>query len=368
MSVYKRGGVYWYKFLFQGQLIRESAKTNSKTVAREAERVRRRELEVALNRIPKRERTPLFATAAREWLASKSGLAAKSLERFRHHVLTLCAEFGHRLVCDIIVDDIMNLRGKRLSAGLAPRTINYEISALRGILKSQGFWSSISDELDRRGIKKLSERHDVGRAISPADERKFLNAIAASRSPALLPLFVVAMDTGLRASESRSLRRRDLSLVWENGAIKEGALIVPKSKTEAGTGRLVPLTSRACATLTLWLCRFPNAGEESYVFPRHRVGVGGNGHQPFIWDIALDQPIGEWKKAWRLACRVAGVRYRWHDCRHSFVSRLAENPGVSEGDHQIPGRTREQADAGALQSHPDPSQARSDRSSECGKF
>jgi hypothetical protein len=146
MSVYKRGGTYWYKLLFQGQLIRESAKTNSKTVAREAERARRRELELALNRIPKRARTPLFGIAAREWLASKNGLAPKSLERFRHHVATLSAEFGQRLVCDtrprwrskspwtsrcIGVDDILNLRGARISAGLAPRTVNYEISALR---------------------------------------------------------------------------------------------------------------------------------------------------------------------------------------------------------------------------------------------
>jgi hypothetical protein len=55
MSVYKRGGTYWYKFLFQGQLIRESTKTNSKNVAREAERARRRDLELGFNRITKRE-------------------------------------------------------------------------------------------------------------------------------------------------------------------------------------------------------------------------------------------------------------------------------------------------------------------------
>jgi hypothetical protein len=61
MSVYKRGETYWFKFLFQGQLIRESAKTNSKTVAREAERARRRELELAVNRVQRRERMPLFS-------------------------------------------------------------------------------------------------------------------------------------------------------------------------------------------------------------------------------------------------------------------------------------------------------------------
>jgi hypothetical protein len=70
MSVYKRGETYWFKFLFQGQLIRESAKSNSKTVAREAERARRRELELAISRIHRRERMPLFSVAAREWLAA----------------------------------------------------------------------------------------------------------------------------------------------------------------------------------------------------------------------------------------------------------------------------------------------------------
>jgi hypothetical protein len=69
--VYRRGRVWWYKFWFNGQLIRESANSGSKTVAREAEKARRRELELAVNRIPKRERVPLFSLAAQEWLAGK---------------------------------------------------------------------------------------------------------------------------------------------------------------------------------------------------------------------------------------------------------------------------------------------------------
>jgi len=38
----------------------------------------------------------------------------------------------------------------------------------------------------------------------------------------------------------------------------------------------------------------------------------------------------EWKNAWRTARAAAGLTYRWHDARHTFVSRLAENPHVSE--------------------------------------
>jgi len=40
--------------------------------------------------------------------------------------------------------------------------------------------------------------------------------------------------------------------------------------------------------------------------------------------------MGSWRNAWRLTCKAAGVRYRPHDMRHTFISRLAENPNVSE--------------------------------------
>jgi integrase len=85
-----------------------------------------------------------------------------------------------------------------------------------------------------------------------------------------------------------------------------------------------------CATLTIWLARFPDASADSYLFPRHRVGFAGNSRTPMIWGVDLTRPLGEWKKAWGIACGKVGVRYRWHDLRHTFISRLAENPNVSE--------------------------------------
>ena len=54
--IYKRGkqGTYWIRFRFAGRFVHESTRTTSKTVAREAERQRRRELEKKWNRIEKR--------------------------------------------------------------------------------------------------------------------------------------------------------------------------------------------------------------------------------------------------------------------------------------------------------------------------
>jgi integrase len=323
--LYKRGKVWWFKFRFEGQVIRESAKTASKTLARDAERARRRELETAINRIPRRERMPLFAAAAKDWLASRTALAANTLEAYGHFVGTLIEQFGTRLVCDIDDQDIAALQRKRLAEKKSARTVNFEVNVLRQILKTHGLWSALADK-----VKSLRERRDVGRAISLEDERKLLDAAKQSRSPALLPLLVLSLDSGLRASEVRSLRRKDLKLEWRDGLIHRGELTVPKSKTEAGTGRSVPLTSRVCAVLSLWLSRFSDAGSEGYVFPRYSVGIAGNSRKPNFSATDPSKPIGEWKKAWKIACRTAGLHYRWHDCRHTFVTRLAENPNVSE--------------------------------------
>ncbi|MGH9486978.1 MAG: tyrosine-type recombinase/integrase [Terriglobales bacterium] len=323
----KRGNVWWYRFQFQGRLIRESAKTGSKTLAREAERQRRQELARAYNRIPRRrERMPMLSDAANEWLAGKTGLAPKSYRAYKDRLVPLKAAFGERLVCDISLADIASYQAARLAAGMSARTINYDILALRGILKAHGLWAELQDR-----VKNLRVNQDVGRAISPEDESKIIAACGASPTPAILPLFIVAVDTGLRAAELRALRCSDLSAQWAGPEMTTAEVRVGKSKTEAGAGRVVPLSARARAVLAGWLVRLPDRRGSDYIFPRHRVGIGGNARRPVVRVVDAAQPMQEWKNAWASVCRSAGVHYRWHDCRHTFISRLAESPDVSEG-------------------------------------
>jgi hypothetical protein len=67
MSVFKRGKTWWYEFQFNSARVRESAKSASRTLAREAERSRRRQLEEAANGIVRRERPTLFPIVACRW-------------------------------------------------------------------------------------------------------------------------------------------------------------------------------------------------------------------------------------------------------------------------------------------------------------
>ncbi|MGC2209617.1 MAG: site-specific integrase [Candidatus Korobacteraceae bacterium] len=283
-------------------------------------------MEESFNRITKRTQMPLFKVAAGLWLSSKTGLVEKSIFEYRQRLKPVVAEFGGKLVSDITLQDLSEYQATRAAAGLSARTINYEVGCIRGVLKQHGQWAVLADR-----VRSLRERHDVGRAISTEDEQRLLAACQKSRTPTLLPLFVLSIDTGLRSSEVKALRRKDLTLEWKDGSIQSGQLMVPRSKTEAGTGRTVPLSNRVCAVLTQWIAHFAEASPESYLFPYHRIGLSGNKRATAIYDVQLGSKMGEWKSAWKTAGNTADVDYRWHDLRHTFISRLAENPNVSEG-------------------------------------
>jgi Phage integrase, N-terminal SAM-like domain len=131
MSVYKRGGVWWYKFKFAGQLIRESTKSTNRNIATAAERTRHAELENGFNRVGKRTRPQLFTVAAAQWLKSKTTLSPRSVKIEQLNLKHLEPVFGNLLLTDITADGIADYQTARKSEGAAPKTINLEFGTLR---------------------------------------------------------------------------------------------------------------------------------------------------------------------------------------------------------------------------------------------
>jgi hypothetical protein len=70
MAIYKRGGVWWYRFVFSGRHIQESTKSTRKTIATETEKNRRLELEKGFNEIEDKRvnRIRTIAAVADEYL------------------------------------------------------------------------------------------------------------------------------------------------------------------------------------------------------------------------------------------------------------------------------------------------------------
>ena len=106
MSVYRRGDVWWYKFRFGGQMIRESSKSESKTVAKDAERARRRELEESWNQIKRRKLPPLFSLAAADWLKTRTSIATSTERSYKLAISQLTKDFGKQLLCDLSGEDL----------------------------------------------------------------------------------------------------------------------------------------------------------------------------------------------------------------------------------------------------------------------
>lgn len=95
MSLYKGGDVWWYKFRFAGQVVRESSKSESKTVAKDAERARHRELEGSFNRISRPRTAQLFSAAAETWPRTKTAhLSPRSVIIERANLKHLNPYFG----------------------------------------------------------------------------------------------------------------------------------------------------------------------------------------------------------------------------------------------------------------------------------
>ncbi len=129
---------------------------------------------------------------------------------------------------------------------------------------------------------------------------------------------MLALNTGMRVSEIRGL-------TWTQVDFLGSALTVGKSKTQAGTGRAIPLNSRAISMLKQWRGLFVGAQPEHYVFPHEKYGLAGSKRQPCVWEIDPEQPMHRWKVAWENARNAADVACRFHDLRHTFISRLAES-------------------------------------------
>jgi integrase len=63
---------------------------------------------------------------------------------------------------------------------------------------------------------------------------------------------------------------------------------------------------------------------EHYVFPTERYGAGGDDFVPTVHSVDPTRAIGSWKEAWESARETASVRIRFHDLRHTCVTRMLE--------------------------------------------
>lgn len=309
----KPADVWWYEFIFHGKRIRESAHTTRKTIALEAEKRRRLELERAAAGLPVEEperRISDVKTVLKRYRDDYSlGHRPKSIAWVEQRSEPVEELLGNCLLPDLTEARIREYMRKRLEAGMGNRTINMELSILSRAMGRT--WRALWPK-----VKKLEEPSDIGRALEPDEEKVILGAAAANRSPLIYPFLMTLSWTGMRSEEASTLQW--LQIDWESNEVRVG-----QSKTEAGKGRTIPMSAPLRAALEQHAAAMAKAfgplKPDWYVFPFCNT----------VKPVDPTRPITSFKTAWDSVRTAAKVQCRLHDLRHSFCTKLAE-AGVPE--------------------------------------
>lgn len=216
-------------------------------------------------------------------------------------------------------------RSEALKAGKAKATVNRDLAALKACLAKAIEWELLSvhplakvrpvrtdrlarvryltNDEEQRLREALMRREDTMRQKRrTANEwrrvrhRPDLPDLSLGYVDHLQPMFLLAINTGLRRGELFQLQ-------WPDVDLPNQALTVRGRITKNGQTRHVPLNEEAEQAIERWRIK---TSETGWVFP----GKGGQ-QLTTIWT------------SWRSILKAAGISdFRWHDLRHHFASQL----------------------------------------------
>ena len=318
MSVFKNGRLYHYEFKLDGRRHRGSTGTANKQQAIQEERHQRERLEKSYSQVIEEEsreqQRKTIQLAAEEFLTDYRAKhrSPAYAEYALGHVSKL---LGGSLVVEITPKVVKRYQTNRLKEKAGPKTINDEVMLLLRLCGEQGVL--VRATLRRDKALKLPLPPSPGRPYSAEEKARMLEEAQKLRTPQMHAALALDLNTGLRDKELREIQWEQIDLIHKK------ALTVGRSKTEAGTGRVIPLNETAIAALeahAAWYTRrFGECRPEWFVFA-------------FGTPLPKDptRPITSFKTAWTKVREKAGVKGRWHDNRHTLVTELAESGAGDE--------------------------------------
>jgi integrase len=264
MSVYKRGKIWWYKFNWNGEPIRESTKQSNKRTAEQMEATHKTSL--AKGEVGLRDRKPAptlrefaeddFLSFARSTFAVKP----KTQKYYEYGVKSLLAfeKLADSRLDAITGETIGGFIAKRREAGLEVSSINRELQALRRMFHLAQEWGRVEKALPT--VKMVPGENHRERVLTPEEESLYFRAASTKAmehhtDPRLLAdVARILLDCALRPEECFRLRPEN---------IIDGRLEVHFGKTD-NARRRIPMTPNVQAILEM---RLSKAADTAWVFP-----------------------------------------------------------------------------------------------------
>src|ERR1700730_2432694 len=265
MSVFKNGRFYHFEFQLDGRRHRGSTGTTRKPQDIAEERRQRERLEKSYSQVIEEEsrdqRRKTIQLAADEFLQDYR--AKHQSPTFAEYALGhVCRLLGGSLVVEITPNVVKRYQADRLKEKAGPKTINDEVQLLIRLCGEQGVL--IRATLHRDKALKLPLPPSPGRPYSAEEKARMLEEAQKLRTLQMRAALALDLNTGLRDKELREIRWEQIDLIHKK------TLTVGKSKTEAGTGRVIPLNETAVAALeahaSWYIKRFGECRPEWFVF------------------------------------------------------------------------------------------------------
>ena len=286
--IFKRGPVYWIAYSYRGKEYRESSRSETESQARKLLKKRIGETNAGTFIGPNEERLT-FEGIADMLLTDYQINGKRSIPTLRGLIRHLSDSFAMTRAVDITADRIAAYIARRQLEKAANASINRELAALKRMfnlavrarrLNHAPYVAMLAENNARQGF---------------VDHPGFLavrNALPMHLKDPITYLYF----SGWRAGEMKALEWRDVDL---DGKIVRLRPEVSKNKD----GRVLPL-----------------AGELLEVIERAKAKRRPN--CPFVFHDD-GQPIGNFRKAWRTACRATGLNeILVHDLRRSAVRNM----------------------------------------------
>jgi integrase len=328
MAVYKRGRVWWFKFTWNGEPVRESTKQSNKRVAEQIEAARKTQL--AKGEFGIRDRAPVPTIedfARRHFLPHVESRFIEKPSTRSYYAIQVRHLIAHRRLAssplDAVTREIINgFVEKQRQAKYQISSVNRSLQVLRRILHLAVEWGHLEKAPIRVSLLAGERRRE--RVLSDAEESAYLSA-AGELSDSIVTAYARALE-GIRATQrgQQPKKPRDPYLLrdvttmlldcglrpeecyrmrWEH--IRSDSVYVPYGKT-ANARREIPISERLADVIK---ARRECAATE-WVFP----AATKSGH---IEQSTL-------KKQHAKACRLANLMYFVpYTFRHTCLTRWA---------------------------------------------
>ena len=222
--------------------------------------------------------------------------------------------------------DVERIKAARLKAGRKPATVNRDLDRIRSALSRAVDWGFLADHPLRTVKRAKGGDATRVRYLSPEESQRLRDALSAREaarrqarasgnvwlharrraaratapedgfSDHLMPLVLVAINTGLRRGEL-------FGLSWADVNLGGRMLKVTVGNAKSRKARHVPLNAEALATLQQWRAQGTGTG--------------------LVFASATGARLTNVNKSWAGVVDAAGLHdFRFHDLRHDFASRL----------------------------------------------